>query len=472
MIRRYTRPVMAALFAEEARFGLWLEVELAHLDTLENAGIAPAGSAAKARAAARFEISRIEALERELDHDVVAFLTAVGESLGDEKAWLHWGMTSSDLVDTAQAIQIARAWPPIRETLDAVGARLRSLALDHRDTLCVGRTHGVHAEPTSFGYKMLGWYTELGRQKDRLARAFQQMAVGKISGAVGTAAHLDPALEEETLQRLGLTAEPAATQVVPRDRHAELMTALAGLGATLERFAVELRHLQRTEVREAEEPFGRGQKGSSAMPHKRNPILAERIAGLARILRGNALAALENVALWHERDISHSSVERVILPDSLILADYVLDRFRHVLAGLRVFPDAMRRNLESTGGLVHSQRVLLELTVLLGSREDAYRIVQRHAMETWEKGGSFRDRLAADPEVSRRIPAGSLEALFDPGYYLRHLGRLYERALASAWEQPERLDHPERPDRLEQHNGRTATQQPSQTADQNPEDLL
>ena len=437
MIPRYAREPLITLFADEGRFGVWLEVELAHLETLEAAGIAPAGSAASVRRNARFTVARIDELETTLHHDVIAFLTAVGENLGAEKAWLHWGMTSADLTDTAQAIILQRAWRPIRNTLDAVGVRLRSLALDHRHTVMVGRTHGVHAEPSSFGFKLLGWYAELGRQHARLASAFAECATGKISGAVGTAAHLDPALEEETLRRLGLDAEPAATQVVPRDRHAALLAATANLGASLERFATEIRHLQRTEVREAEEPFGCGQKGSSAMPHKRNPVLCERITGLARLLRGNAHAAFENVALWHERDISHSSVERVILPDSLILLDYLLDQFRFVIEGLRVFPDQMRTNLALSGGLVYSQRVLLELTTALGSREDAYRVVQECAMETWEQGGSFRDRLAARPEVARALPPAKLDLLFDSAYYLRNLDRLYARTLAHVWETPE-----------------------------------
>jgi adenylosuccinate lyase len=434
VIRRYTRAAMGALFQEEARYALWCEVELAHLETLETRGLAPAGTSAQARARAHVFPARVDELERELNHDVIAFLTALGENLGEEKTWLHYGMTSSDLVDTAQALQLVRAWPHLNETLRALGRRLRTLAETERETVCVGRTHGVHAEPISFGYKMLTWYAELGRQHERLRRAFDQIAFGKISGAVGTAAHLDPALEEETLSRLGLRAEPAATQVVARDRHAELLCALANLGASLERFAVEIRHLQRTEVREAEEPFGRGQKGSSAMPHKRNPILCERIAGLARLLRSNAQAALENVALWHERDISHSSVERVILPDSLILADYVLDRFRFVMDGLRIYPAAMRANLERTGGLIYSQRVLLELTVACGNREEAYRIVQAHAMETWETGGSFREALRSDPEVTRHLAVERIEGLFDPGYYLRNLEWLYRRTLGESWE--------------------------------------
>jgi adenylosuccinate lyase len=435
MIPRYARTPLAALFADEGRFGVWLEVELAHLETLSAAKIAPAGCAAAARRNARFTVARIDELESTLHHDVIAFLTAVGESLGEEKIWLHWGMTSADLTDTAQAIILQRAWAPIRASLEAVGTRLRALALEHRHTVMVGRTHGVHAEPISFGFKLLGWYAELGRQHARLASAFAGCAIGKISGAVGTAAHLDPALEEETLRRLGLGAEPAASQVVSRDRHAALLAAVANLGASLERFAVELRHLQRTEVREAEEPFGAGQKGSSAMPHKRNPILCERITGLARLLRGNAHVAFENIALWHERDISHSSVERVILPDSLTLLDYLLDRFRFVIEGLRIFPERMRANLALSGGLVYSQRVLLELTTALGSREEAYRVVQECAMETWDQGGSFRARLAARPEVARVLPPAELDLLFDPAHYLRNLDRLYARTLAGAWEE-------------------------------------
>lgn len=436
MISRYTRKEMAALFADEARFAIWLEVELAHLETLEAAGIAPAGTAAQARSRASCDPARIDALERELNHDVVAFLTDVGNSLGEERTWLHFGMTSSDLVDTALALQVQRARSPIETSFRAIGTRLRALALEHRGTLCVGRTHGVHAEPTSFGLKMLGWYAEMGRQSARLTTAFDGMAFGKISGAVGTAAHLPPSLEAETLRRLGLGCEPVATQVVPRDRLAALLGAIAGAGASLERFAVEIRHLQRTEVREAEEPFGRGQKGSSAMPHKRNPILCERIAGLARVLRANGHAALENVALWHERDISHSSVERVIVPDSLILLDYLLDRFRFVIEGLRVFPERMGANLASSGGLVYSQRVLLALTEACGHRETAYRLVQTHAMRTWEEGGEFAARLAADPEVTALLDATALSALFDPGHYLRNLDAIYDRCIGPrGWEE-------------------------------------
>jgi adenylosuccinate lyase len=434
MIRRYTRPEMRALFSDTGRFSIWLEVELAHLQTLEDAAIAPSGVTARARAKASFDVERIDALEATLHHDVIAFLTDVGNSLGEDRTYLHFGMTSSDLVDTALGIQIQRARPPIDRGLRVVGARLRALALAHRETVCVGRTHGVHAEPTSFGLKALGWYNEIGRQHARLTAAFDDLAYGKISGAVGTAAHLAPALEEQTLARLGLRAEPAATQVVPRDRHAALFSALAGLGASMERIAVEIRHLQRTEVREAEEPFAKGQKGSSAMPHKRNPILCERISGLARVLRGNAHAAVENVALWHERDISHSSVERIILPDSLILSDYLIDRLGFVLAGLTVFPERMRANLEGSGGLVFSQRVLLALTEALGVRETAYRLVQENAMRVWEEGGSLQERLAKDPTVTEQISPEALAELFDPQYYLRHLDPIYERSLAHAWE--------------------------------------
>ena len=435
MIPRYTRPVMQELFNDDARFGIWLEVELAHLQTLENHEIAPPGVTARARARADFSIERIDALERELHHDVVAFLTDVGDSLGEDKTFLHYGMTSSDLVDTSLALQLQRARPPIEETLKKVGVELRRLAETHRNTVCAGRTHGVHAEPTSFGYKMLTWYTEMGRHHGRLVRAFDDLRFGKISGAVGTAAHLPVAFEEETLERLGLQAEPAATQVIPRDRHAALLSAVAALGASLERAAVEIRHLQRSEVREAQEPFGRGQKGSSAMPHKRNPILCERITGLARVLRGNAHAAVENIALWHERDISHSSVERVIFPDSLVLLDYLLDRFLFVVSGLRVFPEHMKTNLERTGGLVYSQRVLLALTEATGSRETAYRIVQRQAMKTWDEGGQFQERLADDPELREHISADELAELFDPAHYLRNLDRLFERSMGERWEE-------------------------------------
>ncbi len=434
MIPRYTRPELRSLFADENRFGVWLEVELAHLETLENHGIAPAGSTERARAKATFQIERIDELERELHHDVVAFLTNVGESLGEDKTYLHYGMTSSDLVDTSQALLVQRSRGPIETTLKEIGARLRELAAEHRETVCVGRTHGVQAEPSSFGCKALSWYSEMGRQYSRLNTAFDQMRYGKISGAVGTAAHLPPEFETETLNRLGLQAEPIATQVVPRDRLAELLGAVANLGASMERVAVEIRHLQRSEVREAEEPFARGQKGSSAMPHKRNPILCERITGLARVFRGNAHAALENVALWHERDISHSSVERVIVPDSLQLVDYVLDKLKFVLSGLRVFPERMRANLESTGGLVYSQRVLLALTEATGSRETAYRIVQSHAMKTWEEGGTFLERLSADEEVRGFLSPEQLRDLFDPHHYLKNLDAIYERTLAVRWE--------------------------------------
>ncbi len=364
MIPRYSRPAMRGLFADEARFRFWLEVELAHLETLEANGIATAGSTARARTNARIEPERIDALERDLNHDVVAFLTAVGEHLGEERTWLHFGMTSTDLVDTAQAVQIRQAWPLLAGSLDGIGAELRRRAIEHRTTVMAGRTHGVHAEPTSFGFKLLGWYAEFGRQKTRLRRAFDNLAVGKLSGAVGTSVHLDPALEEETLRRLGLEPEPAATQVLPRDRHAELLSGLANLGGTLERCALEIRHLQRTEVREAEEPFGKAQKGSSAMPHKRNPILCERICGLARLLRTNALAAYENMALWHERDISHSSVERVILSDSLA---------QHPGAsGVDLFSEGMRTEPWQQGDWIAQFVRVEELTATDGLFVQAY----------------------------------------------------------------------------------------------------
>jgi adenylosuccinate lyase len=435
MIPRYTRPAMARIFSDQNRFETWLRVEIAHLETIEDAGIAPKGTAAAVLRLARVSPERIAELEETLQHDVIAFLTNAGEGLGEERKWLHYGMTSSDLVDTAQAMILDEALGSIAADWESLGGALRSLAVRHKDLLMVGRTHGVHAEPITFGFKVLGWYTEAARQADRLEHARAEIRFGKVSGAVGTATHLPPSIEDGILSRLGLKAEPAATQVVPRDRHAYLLSILAGLGGSLERFATEIRHLQRTEVREVEEPFGAGQKGSSAMPHKRNPVICERIAGLARLMRSYAVVGLENTALWHERDISHSSAERVILPDACTVLDYMIERMRYVLDGLVVREGAMRENLASTGGLVFSQKVLLALTEALGDRERAYRIVQGHAMKAWEEGGSFRERLMRDPEVASHIPSNSLAALFDPTTFTRNLGAIYERALATSWGQ-------------------------------------
>lgn len=436
MIARYTRPEMGRLFGDENRFRTWLEVELAHLATLEESGIAPPGTEAAVRRKAQIKPARIDELERTLQHDVLAFLTSVSEDLGPEKQWLHYGMTSSDLVDTAQAIVLGAAIGELLRGWEGLGGSLRALAVRHRSLPMVGRTHGVHAEPITFGFKILGWFAEAERQARRLEAARREIGFGKVSGAVGTAAHIEPAIEEKILARVGLRAEPVATQIVPRDRHAHLLSVLAGMGGSCERWATEIRHLQKTEVRELEEPFGPGQKGSSAMPHKRNPVVCERIAGLARLLRGYAVVGLENVPLWHERDISHSSAERVALADACTLLDYMIERMDFVLRGLVVRGEAMRTNLEKTGGLVFSQKVLLALTAAWGDRERAYRVVQGHAMEAWDRGESFRERLLADPEVSSVLKREEITRLFDAGPYLQNLEAIFARVLATDWGRP------------------------------------
>jgi adenylosuccinate lyase len=429
MIARYSRPEMSALFDDAARYQTWLEVELAVCAAMERRGEVPAGVSARVRSKAKVDPERVEALEATLRHDVIAFLTAVTESAGEEARHLHKGMTSSDLVDTALALTLTRAADLLSADLARLRETVRALALRHKETIQVGRTHGVHAEPITFGLKVLVWYEELGRAHQRLRRAREAVAVGKLSGAVGTHAHLSPDLEEEVLGALGLEPEPAATQVVQRDRHAELLQSVALLGASLEKIALQVRLLQQTEVLEAEEPFREGQKGSSAMPHKRNPVNCERICGLARILRGHAHAALENVALWHERDISHSSAERVILPDSFLACDFMVAQTREVLEGLNVYPERMRRNLDLTRGLVYSQRVLLALVSAGLSRENAYALVQRHAMEAWKGGHDLKARLGSDPEVSRVLSPEKLLACFDPSHFTRHVNRIFERVL-------------------------------------------
>ncbi len=433
MIPRYTRREMGRLFTDEHRFRVWLDVEIAHLETLEEHGLAPAGTAAAVRAHGRVRPARVKELEATLHHDVIAFLTSVGEELGPEKAHLHYGMTSSDLVDTAQALILREAASRIAADWERLGRILRGLAERYRGLPCVGRTHGVHAEPITFGFKILGWFAECERQAARFGEAREGVSYGKLSGAVGTAAHLPLSIEEGVMRRLGLRAEPVATQVVPRDRHAHLLSVLAGMGVTVERIATEIRHLQKTEVREVEEPFGAGQKGSSAMPHKRNPILCERIAGLARLLRGYAIVGLEDVPLWHERDISHSSAERVALADAFTALDYMIDRLRFVLEGLVVRPAAMQTNLDATGGLVYSQRVLLALTEAWGDRERAYHVVQGHAMSAWEGGASFRDRLAGDAQVVDALGSDRLAVLFDPEGFFTSLPQIFERVLATKW---------------------------------------
>ena len=427
MIPRYTLPRMGAIWEPAARYGRWLEIELLACEAWAALGEIPPEALAEIRSRAGFDPARVDALEREIRHDVVAFLTAVAERVGPAARYIHLGLTSSDILDTTLALQLRDAADILLEDLDRLLAIQGQLALKHRSTVMIGRTHGVHAEPTTFGLKAAGWYAEAGRHRDRLLRARAAIAAGKLSGAVGTFAHVPPFVEESVCRRLGLTADPVSTQIVARDRHAEFMAVLAGIGASLESIATEIRHLQRTEVREAEEPFAEGQKGSSAMPHKRNPVACEQICGLARVVRANAQAAFENVALWHERDISHSSVERVILPDSTILVDYLLVRTAEVLEGLRVFPERMRRNLEATRGVIFSQQVLLALARKGATREAAYRLVQRHAMRAWEEGTDFKALLLADPEVAGCLTPADIENCFDLAYHLRHLDAIYAR---------------------------------------------
>ncbi len=421
MIPRYTLPEMGALWTDEARFSTWVEVEVLACEAHAKLGIVPEEDLAAIREGVAPTPARVGEIERETNHDVIAFLTAFAESIpGDAARWVHYGMTSSDLLDTALGVTLARATDLVLGQADGVVAALKSRALEHWDTVCVGRTHGVQAEPTTFGHKLAQFAFAVDRGRTRLRAAREAVAVGSISGAVGTYSNVDPAVEASVCRRLGLGVEPVATQVVARDRHAQLLTALATLGASVEQIGLEIRHLQRSEVREVEEPFARGQKGSSAMPHKRNPITAERICGLARLLRANAGAALEDVALWHERDISHSSVERVILPDALITADYQLHLATRVIRGLTVDAERMRANLEATGGLVYSSQVLLTLVSDGKARDEAYKLVQAAAMRTWETGEPFRDTLAAEG-VEVRADA------FDPQRFLRHHGVVRER---------------------------------------------
>ncbi len=430
MIARYSRPEMTKIWSEESRFGNWLTVELAATDALARAGIVPAEAAAALKERARFSIPRIHELEADLRHDVLAFTTAVAENVGPEARWLHYGLTSTDVVDTAQALALLQASSLIRAGIERLREVLRMRAIEFQHTPAIGRTHGVHAEPTTFGMKLLLWYAEMGRNLRRFNAAAEDMRVGKLSGAVGTFGHLKPEHEAAIVHSLGLEAASVSTQILQRDRHAAYISTLAVLCSSLDKIATEIRHLQRTEVREAEEFFSAKQKGSSAMPHKRNPITAEQISGLARVVRGNAQVALENVALWHERDISHSSAERVILPDTTILADYLLDKTATMIEKLLVYPQRMLKNLELTGGLVFSGQLLLELAEAGMSREDAYRKVQGHAMNAWQNELSFRDLIAADPEISTKLPPEKLAAAFDYTRQLRNIDIVFERVLA------------------------------------------
>ncbi|GAC1341479.1 MAG: adenylosuccinate lyase [Myxococcales bacterium] len=433
MIPRYSRPEMARLWTPEHRYQTWLAVELAAGRAMAEAGLVPreaiADCAARGGTFTAQDAARIDEIEKVTRHDVIAFLTFLEERIGPSARHLHFGMTSSDVLDTSLALLLRDAADLILAGIDRAHAAVVKRALEHKNTPIIGRSHGIHAEPTTFGLKLAVWAAELSRAKTRMERARAVIAVGKISGAVGTFAHLAPAIEERALAALGLAPEPASTQVVQRDRHAEYFGALAQVGASIEHFAVEIRHLQRTEVREVEEPFGQGQKGSSAMPHKRNPILSENLTGLARVLRGYAAAALEDVALWHERDISHSSVERVIGPDGTVALDFMLHRFAGLIEGLRVYPERMRENLELMRGLVFSQPVLLKLIEGGMDRQAAYVVVQRNAMRVWDEGRDFKSLLAEDAEVKARLSPDDLEAAFDLERELRHVDAIFDRAI-------------------------------------------
>ena len=428
MIPRYSRPEMARLWSQDAKYEAWLKVELAVCEVYAKRGIIPVDALGRIKAKARVDAARIDEIEARTRHDVIAFLTNLEESIGADSRHVHIGMTSSDVLDTALALQLQLACEVLLGDLERFRGALRTLALRHKGTLCVGRSHGVHAEPMVFGLKPALWYAEAGRNIERLNRAKEAVRVGKISGAIGTFAHVDPDVEEEVCRLLGLEPDPISTQVVQRDRHAELCSVLAIIAASLEKVAVEIRSLQRTEILEAEEPFAEGQKGSSAMPHKRNPVGSENVSGLARLVRTNALAALENVALWHERDISHSSVERVILPDSTILVDYMLDRMTGIIDGLQVYPERMKENMERSYGLMFSQRVLLKLADKGLPRQQAYEIVQRNAMRAWRERTDFHALLAADPQVTARLAPSDLAACFEPAWYLRNVDVIYRRA--------------------------------------------
>jgi adenylosuccinate lyase len=434
MIKRYTNPEMGAIWSDERRYQTWLEVELAATDAMAAAGLVPADAARELRERAAFDVARIEEIEQTTQHDVIAFTTAVAEKAGPVARWLHFGLTSSDVVDTAQALQMREACELIVKGVAGLMEAVRARAEEHRRTPMIGRTHGVHAEPMTLGVKLALWYAELRRDLDRVLRARDIVSVGKLSGAVGTFAHLDPDIEARVCERLGLEPAPVASQVIQRDRHAELLSALAITAASLEKFALEIRGLQKTEIGEIEEPFGKGQKGSSAMPHKRNPIGCEQITGLARLIRANAMAAFENIALWHERDISHSSVERVILPDSFIALDHMLRRFTRIVRGMVVYPDRMRENLERSRGVVFSGTVLLELAKRGVSREQAYEWVQRNAMRAFHEQLDFKRLLLADPDLATVMSAPEIEKAFDLNDQLRNVDAIFDRVFGKTAE--------------------------------------
>jgi adenylosuccinate lyase len=418
---------MGRIWSDENKFRQWLAVELAATETLADAGIVPIDAARELRRNADFDVERIHQIENEVKHDVIAFTTAVAEKAGPSSRWFHYGLTSNDVVDTAQALLIKQASAIIAEDLRRLRDVLRKRAFEFKHTPQIGRTHGIHAEPITFGLKLANWYSEVVRDLERFERATEDMRVGKFSGAVGNAAHLDPGIEDQICARLGLKAAAISSQVIQRDRHANYVCTLAVIASTLDKIATEIRHLQRTEVREAEEFFSEKQKGSSAMPHKRNPVTCEQISGLARVVRADAQAALENVALWHERDISHSSVERVILPDSTILADYLLSKTANLIETMFVYPQRMMRNLESTQGLVFSGQLLLDLVEAGVLREDAYRIVQRNAMRSWKEDANFKQLVLADPDISGKVPRERIEHAFELSRQLRNVDKIFER---------------------------------------------
>jgi adenylosuccinate lyase len=426
MIDRYSRPGMKRVWSDENKYNKWLEVELAVCEAWAEEGVIPQDDMVKLRQA-RYDHAKMEEIFQRTRHDVTAFLRSVTDGLGEEGRWLHLGLTSSDVIDTALSLQLVEAVQVLSEDIDELCQSLKAGAITYKDTQMIGRTHGIHAEPITFGLKLALWWTEMERQKERLEQALKSVRVGKISGAVGTHATVPPQVEERVCRRLGLEAAPVSNQIVQRDRHAHFVTTLALIAASLEKFATEIRSLQRTEVREVEEPFGEGQTGSSAMPHKRNPELSERVCGLARLIRGYSITALENVVLWHERDISHSSAERLIIPDSCLALDYILGLFIGIIQGLKVYPQRMRQNMESTQGLLFSQRVLIALIEKGPSREDAYELVQRNAMRGWDEGMDFRELLKSDADVTSYLSTDELSGLFDYSYYLRYVEETFRR---------------------------------------------
>ncbi|ASK87966.1 adenylosuccinate lyase [Sphingorhabdus sp. SMR4y] len=429
MIPRYSRPEMVALWEPESKFQIWFEIEAHATDALAELGVVPKEAAEAIWAKGKFDVERIDEIEREVKHDVIAFLTNVAENVGEEARFMHQGMTSSDVLDTCLAVQLARASDILLDDIDALLAAIKKRAYEHKFTPTIGRSHGIHGEPVTFGLKLAQAYAEFERNRERLVAARKEVATCAISGAVGTFANIDPKVEEHVAAKLGLEVEPVSTQVIPRDRHAQFFATLGVIASSVERLAVEVRHLQRTEVLEAEEYFSPGQKGSSAMPHKRNPILTENLTGLARMVRSYALPAMENVALWHERDISHSSVERMIGPDATITLDFALGRLTGVIEKLLIYPERMQKNLDRMGGLVHSQRVLLALTQAGISREDSYRIVQRNAMKVWESDGEIAllDLLKADPDVTAKLSDEELEERFNLDYHFKHVDTIFAR---------------------------------------------